>query len=158
MDDDVLYIGPCPAEEDAVQIGEPDYPQRAKAQCRAFIEGIRKTLGHEPEGARLSVASQPHDFGSYYEVVVRFGESFREHAAIDAGHVQERVDAAVVIEHFLDEPFNGWLISHIAHQSLGADSLGGIIQGGRIAAGDDDLGAALDEAFSKTTADAPTTA
>lgn len=72
MDDEVLYIGPCPAEEDAVQIGEPDYPQRAKAQCRAFIEGIRKTLGHEPEGARLSVASQPHDFGSYYEVVARF--------------------------------------------------------------------------------------
>jgi hypothetical protein len=80
MDDDILYVGPCPAEEDAVQIGEPDYAQRAKTQCRAFIEAIRKTLGQEPEGARLSVASQPHDFGSYYEVVVRFDPEDREAA------------------------------------------------------------------------------
>lgn len=80
MDDEVLYVGPCPAEEEAVQIGEPDYPQRAKAQCRAFIDAIRKTLGSEPEGATLSVASQPHDFGSYYEVVARFDPKVREAA------------------------------------------------------------------------------
>lgn len=78
MNDAILHIGPCPAEEHAVQVGDVDYARRAKIQSRAFVEAIRRTVGREPEYARLCVTSQPHDFGSYYEVVVRFDPNDRE--------------------------------------------------------------------------------
>lgn len=72
MTEDVYWLGPCPAEEDAVQVGSPDYARNAKAQCRAYIDAIRAVCGHEPEGARLTIRAQQHDFGSYYEVAVAF--------------------------------------------------------------------------------------
>lgn len=69
---DVYWLGPCPSEEDAVQVGSPDYATEARAQCKRYIEAIRKVCGPEPEGARLTIKSQPHDFGSYLEVAVVF--------------------------------------------------------------------------------------
>lgn len=72
MKQDIYWIGPCPAEEEAVQIGDADYATTAKGQCRKYIEAIRQVCGPEPEGARLTIKSQPHDFGSYYEVAVVF--------------------------------------------------------------------------------------
>ena len=41
-------------------------------ECQRFIELIRETLGPEPEGAELAIKSFPHDFGTYYEVVIWF--------------------------------------------------------------------------------------
>lgn len=72
MNEDIYWLGPAPAGEDCVQVGSPDYARDAKAECRAYIEAIRKVCGREPEGARLTIKSQPHDFGSYYEVAVVF--------------------------------------------------------------------------------------
>ena len=64
------YLGPCPAEEDPVQVGDENYAALARAECLRYIETIRQVCGTEPEGARLTVKSQPHDYGSYLEVVV----------------------------------------------------------------------------------------
>ena len=75
MHDDILYLGPVPAEENCTEIGDPDYSRKAKAECQAYIEAIRKVCGREPEGARLSVKSNQHDMGVYYECVVRFDGS-----------------------------------------------------------------------------------
>jgi hypothetical protein len=75
---DYFSIGPTPSAEDCAQVGQPDYHQQAVEECRRFIELIRKTLGPEPEGAELAIKSFPHDFGTYYEVVVWFE---RDHAA-----------------------------------------------------------------------------
>jgi hypothetical protein len=72
MTEEIFWLGPAPAEEDCVQVGSPDYARDAKAECRRYIEAIRKVCGPEPEGARLTIKSQPHDFGSYYEVAVVF--------------------------------------------------------------------------------------
>lgn len=69
---DHLSIGPAPAEETPVQLGEADYARRAKLECNKFIEAIRKKLGREPDGARLGVKQCPQDFGSYYDVVCYF--------------------------------------------------------------------------------------
>ena len=66
---DYIDIGPTPCEEDCAQVGQPDYATKARAECNRFIELIRRALGPEPEGARLAVKSNPHDFGPYYEVV-----------------------------------------------------------------------------------------
>ncbi len=48
------------------------------AECRAYIQAIRKVLGEEPVGARLAVKSFPHDFGMYHEVVCFYDDNFPE--------------------------------------------------------------------------------
>jgi hypothetical protein len=69
---DYFCIGPTPSEEGCAYVGEPDYRRKAIEECRRFIELIRRTLGPEPAGAELATTSFPHDFGTYYEVVIWF--------------------------------------------------------------------------------------
>jgi hypothetical protein len=66
---DCITLGPTPCDEPCVQVGEPDYRAKARAECRRFIRLLRQTFGPEPEGARLAVQWFPHDFGTYGEVV-----------------------------------------------------------------------------------------
>ncbi len=70
---DSLTIGSCPTSEPCVQVGrDNNYGRAQREECRAFIEALRRLYGEEPEGARLRVASHPHDFGTYYEVECKF--------------------------------------------------------------------------------------
>ena len=69
---DYLEIGPGPADEDCAQVGDPDYAQKARTECRRFIDLIRKKLGPEPAGAMLTTRWNDHDFGSYLEVVCKY--------------------------------------------------------------------------------------
>jgi hypothetical protein len=69
---DYLTIGSAPCDEDCAQVGQPNYIWQARKECQQFIQLIRKTLGPEPEGARLAVKSFPHEFGDYLEVVCHF--------------------------------------------------------------------------------------
>lgn len=71
-----LEIGPSPPDEECVQVGTHDYVRLATAECDRFIELLRKTFGPEPEGARLSIRRNPHDFGAYYEVVCAYDDRF----------------------------------------------------------------------------------
>ena len=66
---DYVDIGPSPSAEPCVSVGELNYTERAREECRRFIVAIRETIGPEPAGARLAIKSNPHDFGSYLEVV-----------------------------------------------------------------------------------------
>lgn len=73
---DILNIGPTPCDEQCEQIGTDGYdPVLAKLECRVFAKQIRRICGDPPNGARLVVASEPHDFGSYHEVSVKFDDS-----------------------------------------------------------------------------------
>lgn len=73
--EDRLSIGSTPANETCEQIGTPEYNQGlAIAECRAFAEQIKRELGEPPEGARLAVIGQSHDFGTYHEVFVVYDE------------------------------------------------------------------------------------
>jgi hypothetical protein len=69
---DYLTIGSAPCDEDCAQVGQPNDIWQARKECQRFIQLIRKTLGPEPEGARLAVKSSPHEFGDYLEVVCHF--------------------------------------------------------------------------------------
>ena len=86
---DDISIGSAPCEESCVQVNrEGDYHEAMRAECRRFLDLIRKKLGPEPEGARLAVKSNPHDFGTYYEVVCYFedgDEEAREYALLCEG-------------------------------------------------------------------------
>jgi hypothetical protein len=54
---DVLPIGSSPCEEPCAQVGQPEYYQKARQECRRFMQWLRQHLGPEPEGARLAVTS-----------------------------------------------------------------------------------------------------
>lgn len=77
-DMDYITIGPAPANEDCAQVGQEGYAEKAREECRRFIDLIRKTCGPEPPGARLCIMGFDHDFGHYYEVAVRFNEMDQE--------------------------------------------------------------------------------
>lgn len=67
-----IYLGPAPCEEEPVQLGHPDYHDLGLRECRRYIAAIRKVCGNEPDNARLRVVKEPHDFGSFYDVIVEF--------------------------------------------------------------------------------------
>ena len=65
---DSLYIGESPWDETCAAVGSDMYTVNADKECRRFIQQIRRHYGPEPEGARLYIKSNPHDFGSYLSV------------------------------------------------------------------------------------------
>jgi hypothetical protein len=72
---DLVDLGSTtPPMESCAQVGsrEYDYYDRARKEARAYIGQLRRMFGSEPDGARLSVKSHPHDFGSYLTVVCYF--------------------------------------------------------------------------------------
>lgn len=72
---DQLSLGPVPSDEDCQQVGTDSYdPKKAREECLRYINAIRKQHGPEPEGARLRITSNPHDFGTYLDVVVDYDE------------------------------------------------------------------------------------
>ena len=71
---DYVNVGSSPANEPCAQLGTDDYSRVARAECKRFIEVIRAALGPEPDGARLYVKGNAHDFGTYYEVVCEYDE------------------------------------------------------------------------------------
>lgn len=75
---DEMSLGPSPSEEECAQVGTPDYLQKAKEECQRYINLIRKHLGNEPEGARLSITHNNHDFGIYLDVVCKYNDENEE--------------------------------------------------------------------------------
>jgi hypothetical protein len=75
---DILPIGSCPTDEDCAAVGHPDYEANARLECLRFIELLRKINGNEPEGAELLICANPHDFGTYYDVVCQFEDKDEE--------------------------------------------------------------------------------
>ncbi len=75
MPRDYLTLGPTPHDEDCAQVGQPDYREKAIPECKRYIRLLREKFGDEPEGASLNVKSFPHDFGTYFEVIVWFDQA-----------------------------------------------------------------------------------
>jgi hypothetical protein len=71
---DFIDVGSSPHGEDCAQVGSDDYHDRARRECRAYIAQLRRVFGDEPEGARLSVKSNPHDFGTYLSVICYYDD------------------------------------------------------------------------------------
>ena len=63
---DSMYIGDGPWDEACPDLNGDAYVREAQAHLRRFIEQIRRHYGAEPEGGRLCVQANPHDFGTYY--------------------------------------------------------------------------------------------
>jgi hypothetical protein len=78
---DWIDVGSAPATEPCAQVGRDGYYGQARRECQAYVALLRRTLGPEPLGARLTVRSNPHDFGSYLSVVCEYDAEHPE--AID---------------------------------------------------------------------------
>ena len=79
---DYIEIGSSPASESCAQVGGDNYYERAQKECRAFINQLWRFLSetkeinpaNQPEKFKLRVKSNPHDFGTYYEVAAYFDD------------------------------------------------------------------------------------
>jgi hypothetical protein len=66
---DRIDIRTAPPYADCAALGSDGYPARARRECRASIDLLRRALGDEPLGARLAIRPSPHDFGNHLSVV-----------------------------------------------------------------------------------------
>ena len=79
---DYIEIGQTPPNEACAQVGQDDYSERAVIECRAYINQLWRYLeqtkgiakDNAPESFALSIKSNPHDFGTYYEVIAKFDD------------------------------------------------------------------------------------
>ena len=75
---DCFEIGSSPWGEKCAQVGSVDYAQRAKRECQAYKAELIAKYG-EVDGCTLKTKSNPHDFGTYYEVAVYYDGDNKEH-------------------------------------------------------------------------------
>jgi len=75
---DYISIGSTPSDEECAQVGTLDYPEKSKAECRAFKNQLERAFPNIPDGTYFTVKSFPHDFGTYREVVVSYDEDDEE--------------------------------------------------------------------------------
>ena len=101
---DYLEIGCTPHDEPCAQVGQPDYAPQARVQCRALINQLERSFPCPcPDKAWLYVKSNPHDFGTYYEVAVKFDEND-----------QQACDWAYLIEASLPERWDTEALKELA--------------------------------------------
>ncbi len=83
-----LELGSSPANEPCVQTTDPDYCELAVVECRRFKALLAAHYAAQHAGREcpvsLRVKSNSHDFGTYYEVAVRFDD--RVEAQIEAAY------------------------------------------------------------------------
>lgn len=72
MAHDLIALGQVPAGEAPASVGERGYAERALLQCQRFIDLLRRTIGPEPEGAKLRVRRSGNELDPYLEVVVEY--------------------------------------------------------------------------------------
>lgn len=88
---ETLELCCTPVSENCQQVGTAGYDhQKARQECEAFRRQLRRQFGEEPEGASLVIKSNPHDFGTYLEVAVKF-DSDNEEAAEYAYKLEEEL-------------------------------------------------------------------
>jgi hypothetical protein len=83
----VLELASVPGEEHCEQLGPNYRPEQAAKECNAFIGQLERQFGKPPKGALLFVRSNPHDFGTYLEVAVRFDDLSLE--AVEYAYMME---------------------------------------------------------------------
>lgn len=77
-----IEIGPVPYEEDCAGVGQDGYAKQARKECNAFIRQIQRAYPEaENAGCSFFVKSNNHDFGTYYEVAVRYHDKESSEAA-----------------------------------------------------------------------------
>jgi hypothetical protein len=80
---DYIELGSTPTDEECAQLGKEGYQDRAARECAAYINQLWRLLelqygitrDSNPYQISLVRKSNSHDFGTYYEVAVRFDDT-----------------------------------------------------------------------------------
>jgi hypothetical protein len=72
---DYIDIGSSPPGESCAQLGADGYWEQAKRECSEYIRHLRRVFGPEPDGARLAIMRNEHDFGTYLSVVCHYDDT-----------------------------------------------------------------------------------
>lgn len=76
-----IELGSSPCDEPCFQVGDENYEHNARMECGVYVDLLRRSYREAhggddvPVGLRLRVKGNPHDFGTYYEVVASFDDS-----------------------------------------------------------------------------------
>jgi len=103
---DSLNLSPTPVGEDCAQLGDANYSSRARQECRAFIQQLKREFGEPPIGAVFKITQNPHDFGTYLDVDIQFNDEddmASEYAYKIEANLPEFWDAAAKKELFAGE-------------------------------------------------------
>lgn len=85
---DCFELGSAPWDEECVQvITGKDYHQEMREECMRFGRAIEKKFPPPNDNAFLTIKSFAHDFGTYYEVCVRFDD--RDADAVEYAYMLE---------------------------------------------------------------------
>ena len=68
-------LGTVPCMESCEQLGPHYDVAAARAEARRFVQLLDKLFRDRPEGARFKITANPHDFGTYYDVMVLVPET-----------------------------------------------------------------------------------
>jgi len=71
-DYDSLELGPTPAMEDCAQVGWDNYVELSKMELKAYKNQLTRMFPNMPEGAYFKINRNPHDFGTYYELAIKY--------------------------------------------------------------------------------------
>lgn len=77
---ETLEIGSTPHGEDCAQVGSDDYAQKTRIELKAFYNQLKRMFPNIPNGARYIKTNNPHDFGTYHEIAIKFQEDDEEAA------------------------------------------------------------------------------
>ena len=101
---DYLEIGPTPHAETCEQLGAAYDADKARIECRAFAHQIERAYPPADGCGYCRTRSNPHDFGTYYEVACVFDDSDEEacdwayRCEADADRKLEHWDAEALAE------------------------------------------------------------
>ncbi len=74
-----IEMGSAPGDEPCAQVGQDNYSEQARRECRAYIHQLTRIIvaaGKEmPESFRRVIKSNAHDYGTYYEVACKFNDN-----------------------------------------------------------------------------------
>jgi hypothetical protein len=108
---ETLELASAPYGERCAQVGTEEYGLRARAECLAYRGQLLRAAAAEkkevPAGVTFYTKGSGHDFGTYYEVALRFDSDVEAEADFAAwldGNQPEKWDAIARVELGLPEP------------------------------------------------------
>lgn len=79
---DELYLGSVPCDENCVQVDpNTDYVPQMIAECKHYKELLEKKFPipqNLEDNVYFKLKREEHEFGSYYEVTIRYNEELEE--------------------------------------------------------------------------------
>ena len=73
---EIIDLGSCPADENCVQVvHEGTYQSDMNAQASMYLNMLENRFPGKPEGCRFFIQRNPHDYGTYMDVGIKYDET-----------------------------------------------------------------------------------